>query len=236
METYTGRQELSKGVVRLRELVSAHPDSAPLQDLLGTWSERAGDLAAARRAFESARTADPHFVSADLSLAQLDIRDGRNEAALQRLNTIVSADPKNVPALLLSARAEEATGARAALIASYRAVLALEPSNLIALNNLAYVLAADDPDEALKLAQRAVEMMPDNPEVQDTLGWIYHRKGLYSVAVQYLKTAVDKESTPRRQFHLGISYLKMGDRTSGQKMVSAALAKDPNLAKTEQGW
>ena len=75
---------------------------------------------------------------------------------------------------------------------------------------------------------------PDNPTIQDTLGWVYYRKGLYSMAVRYLKTATEKQPTPLRQFHLGMSYLKAGDRGTGEKLVSAALQKEPNLVKT--GW
>jgi len=236
VETYAGEQQVPKGVERLRELVAAHPQSAPLYQLLGQWSKRAGDTAAARKAFEGAKTADPHFMPADLSLAEMEIENGQDAAALHRLGEVVTADPKNVGALLLSARAQEAVGAHTAEVATYRMVLSVDQSNLIALNNLAYVLAADDPDEALKLAQQAAEKAPDSPNVQDTLGWIYYRKGLYSMAVRYLKTAVDKETTPRRQFHLGMSYLKVGDQMTGQKIVRDALQKDPTLAKTEQGW
>jgi len=236
MRTYEAQQELSKGVTRLRELVATHPSSAPLQHLLGQWYARIGSVAEAQRAYQGAASSDQHFVPADLSLAQIDINGGRYDAARQRLGVLVATDPKNIAALLLSARNEQAAGSRSAAIASYRAVLNLDQSNLIALNNLANALAADDPDEAFKLAQKAAEMAPDSPNVQDTMGWVYYRKGLYSTAVRYLKAAVDKETTPRRQFHLGMTYLKVGDQSAGQKMVREALQKDPNLAKTEQGW
>jgi Tfp pilus assembly protein PilF len=33
-----------------------------------------------------------------------------------------------------------------------------------------------------------------------------------------------------------MTYLKAGDRDRGQEMLSAALKKDPNVAKTEHGW
>jgi uncharacterized protein HemY len=166
----------------------------------------------------------------------LDLDQGRNDIARQSLNTFLATQPANVNALLLAARADNTAGDRASEIARYRAILAVDSSNVMALNNLAYTLAADNPDEALKFAQLAVERNPDGAYVQDTLGWIYYRKGLYTMAVRYLKTAVDKESTPRRQFHLGMSYLKTGDQAAGQKLVREALAKDPGLAKTEQGW
>jgi tetratricopeptide (TPR) repeat protein len=236
MEAYAAHHELGKGVDRLQQLVATHPASAPLEHLLGQWYNRVGNSAGARTAFEKAKAADPKFAAADLSLAEMDIAEGRNSAALEKLRPVVAADAKNVSALLLSARAEEGAGARSAVVVSYRKVLSIDPSNLIALNNLAYVLAADNPDEALPFAQHAAEMAPDNPTVQDTLGWIYYRKGLYSMAVRYLKTAVDKDATPQRQFHLGMSYLKVGNQAEGQKIVRDALHKDPSLVKTEQGW
>ena len=131
---------------------------------------------------------------------------------------------------------DEQAGDSPAAIARYRAVIRIDRANLIALNNLAYLLALNDPDEALKYAQQAVELAPDEATIQDTLGWVYYRKGLSGMAVRYLKAAVEKESTPRRQFHLGMSYLRIGDQAAGQKMVREALAKEPNLAKTEHGW
>ena len=106
----------------------------------------------------------------------------------------------------------------------------------MALNDLAWTLAEDDPDEALKYAQQAAEIAPDTPAVEDTLGWIYYRKGIYPVATEHLKSAVARDATPRRQFHLGMCYLKSGDRDLGQKMLTAALQKDPTLTQTEHGW
>jgi tetratricopeptide (TPR) repeat protein len=236
VETYAAQKDLGKGVNRLKEVAAAHSKSAPMQHLLGVWCLRAGDSAGAQQAFANAKAADPRFVAADMALAELDMREGRNDAARQKLRGVVAADPRNIRALLLSAWVEQSAGNRDAVIATYRAVLNLDQSNLIALNNLAYTLAPENADEALKFAQQALEIAPDSPDVQDTLGWVYYRKGLYSMAVRHLKTAVDKEATPRRQFHLGMSYVKVGDQANGQRIVAEALRKDPNLAKTEQGW
>jgi Tfp pilus assembly protein PilF len=98
------------------------------------------------------------------------------------------------------------------------------------------MMALQDPDGALKYGQQAMELAPDSAMVQDTLGWIYYRKGVYERAVQYLQTAVTKEPTPRRQFHLALSYIKQGDKDRGRNLMQSALAKDPNLPKSEQGW
>ena len=236
MQAYAARQETPKGLAKLKQLQAANPNSASLQYLLGQWYGRTGNSAEEKKAYEAAAGSDAKYMPAALSLAEMAIKEGRYDAARQKLGAVVSEDASNVPALLLLARAEEAAGDRAAVIGRYRSVLAIDSTNVLALNNLAYALAPDNPDEALKFAQQAAEKAPDSPYVQDTLGWVYYRKGLYSMAVRCLKTAVDKEPTPRRQFHLGMSYLKSGDQITGQKLVKDALQKEPNLVQTEQGW
>ena len=47
---------------------------------------------------------------------------------------------------------------------------------------------------------------------------------------------VKKEPTPRRQFHLAMSYLKSGRRDQGEKTLQLALQQDPKLPVTEKGW
>jgi Tfp pilus assembly protein PilF len=235
VDSYLAQKQAPKARQRLTEIVALRPKSASLQRMLGQWYMGTGELAAARKAFETAKTTDPTFLSA-LALAELDRRENRMDEARQCLIGLVTVDPKNVPALLSLASLEDDTGNRDAAIARYRAVLDIDGSNIFALNNLAYALALDDTDQALRLAQKALEIAPDNATVQDTMGWLYYRKGNYSTAVNYLKTAVGKEPTPRREFHLAMSYLKSGAQDVGQKMLQEALQQDPNLPRTEHGW
>ena len=115
-------------------------------------------------------------------------------------------------------------------------MLAVDSSNLGALNNLAYYVAQQNPDEALPLAQQAAEIAPDNAAIQDTLGFVFYRKGDYRNATNYVKIAVTKEPTPRRQFHLAMCYSKSGDQNLAAKMLATALQQNPNLPKTETGW
>ena len=236
VDSYVAQKQPEEAGKRLLALSSAHPKSARLQQLQGEWYWSNGKLPEARQAFEAAKEADAKFVEADLSLADLDRRENHIDSARQRLHAIIAADPQNVSALLLSSELEFDAANWDAAIAQFRAVLAVDSSNLVALNNLAFSLAVKNPDEALPLAQQAAEIAPESAPVADTLGWVYYRKGIYRTAVQYLKTAVAKEPTPRRQFHLAMAYVKAGDQDLGQKMLATALQAEPDLAKTEQGW
>jgi len=146
---------------------------------------------------------------------------------------VVERNPRDVNALLLLANAESPNPAAA--VARYRQVLEIDGNNLVALNNLAFYLAREKPDEALKLGQRALEIAPENPGIQDTLGWIYYRKGVYLLAAEHLKAAVKRDPTPLRQFHLALAYQKAGDDTASRQLMNAALRQDPGLS-TERGW
>lgn len=144
---------------------------------------------------------------------------------------MIAANPKNIDARFLMALLNEGSGDHKGAIESYRAVLGIDSSNLFALNNLAYGLATEKPQEALRFGQRAAEIAPDNPTVEDTLGWVYFRMGLYNSALGYLKSAYAKQPTPGHQYHLAMCYLKSGNREQGTKNLSAAVQKDPTLGK-----
>lgn len=233
---YQAQKQPAKAEQRLKELVASHPQSAPMANLLGLWYLDAGNRPGARKAFETALAADPKFLDAGLSLAGIDAQENHMDAAHQRLLRVVSANPKNIGALLMLGEVAGAMGDEDEAMDRYRAVLAIDSSNVLALNNLAYALAFAQPDEALKYAEQASEIAPDNAMVHDTLGWIYYKKSIYGTAATYLEMAVAKEPTARREFHLAMCYMKQGNRDKGAKTLQLALNQDPNLLKTEKGW
>jgi hypothetical protein len=54
-------------------------------------------------------------------------------------------------------------------------------------------------------------------------------------AVNYLKPATAKAPNPKRRFHLGLAYLKSGERELGREMIAQALEDRPSLGGTEHG-
>ncbi len=236
VDSYAARGELTNAVRAVQSLAEQRPQSAALELLLGQTLMMAGRSVEAREALETAAALTPKSPAPKLELARLDMAGNHLDTARQNVNAALALNSRDTAGLLLAAEIERRAGNQAAALARYRSALDIDPSNLFALNNAAYLEAAENPDEALKLGQRALELAPENAAVQDTVGWIYYRKGIYTAAVEHLKEAVAKEPTARRQFHLAVSYLKTGDRELGQKILAGALKQDPNLPKTEQGW
>jgi len=234
VQGYSAQNQLPAGLDKAREQAVREPKSAAVQAFLGQLLLNNGDRAGARAAFSAARAANPNLLAADLALAQLDIAEGRKEEASKRIIAAVSLHPDSVPGQMLWGELEAMYGRNASAIEHYRKANVMDPRNFQALNNLAYLLSENNqPDEALKYAQQAKELAPDNPAVDDTLGWTYYQKALYPLAVSHLQSAVTREGTARRRYHLAMAYLKAGDTNRGRQSLETALKMDPLLVEAQ---
>ena len=89
-------------------------------------------------------------------------------------------------------------------------------------------------DEALKLAQTATQAMPDVPELMDTLGWVYYKKGLTAVAIEQLQKAValddvaaknnNANPSPVYRYHLGMALKAKGDKDGARALPVFSLS------------
>lgn len=226
---YAEEKNLPEAVRQVAVYAGQRPKSAPLQQFLGSLLLASGDRAKARAAFSRSRAVDPAFLPARLGLVQIDIAEGKWNEAKTSLVQIVSEYGDNLVARLWLGDLEEKAGNAAAAIEQYQRVVARDQDNIMALNNLAFLLAdsAGKPDEALKYAEKAVELAPSNPAVVNTLGWVLYQKGLYELAVKRLSEAVKLEGTARRNLHLGMAYLKHGDRNNARAALDTALKLSP---------
>ena len=220
---------------RLRDYAAKEPNVATVQEFVGNWFLSHNSYSQARVFFQAAKAADPNFHEADLALALMDISDGNLSAARPALRKLMTLRDKD-PQIRLYAAALEATAQQYnQAIDQYRQVLAIDPNNIVALNNLAYLLAtnANQPDEAMGFAEQAKELNPNSAEVEDTIGWVLYRKGLFSMALQHLESASQKSSDPAIRYHLGMAYLKAGKRSQGERVIEAALRTAPNLPEAQ---
>jgi Flp pilus assembly protein TadD len=112
----------------------------------------------------------------------------------------------------------------------YQQALAIDSSAPVAANNLAYLHAeqGENLDEALQLAQTARQALPESPDVADTLGWVYVKRGLPASALAPLREAAGREPTNAEfQYHLGHAYMKNGDFRQAREAFEAGLKLNP---------
>jgi Tfp pilus assembly protein PilF len=129
----------------------------------------------------------------------------------------------------------EVKGNHAAALESFRKVVQADPGNAEALNNLAYLLAdfSNQPDEALKYAEKAIQIAPNELQYADTMGWILYRKGMYSAALHQLERTSAKNGPAVWQYHLAMAYAKTGDIRRGRAILDAALKSNPNVPEAK---
>ena len=234
VQSYAAQKQMPAAVQKVRDYAAGRPKSAQVQEFLGQLLASSGDRMGARKAFEGAKAADASLVGPDVALAELDAGEGKRDEARKRLSALVSAHPDSLAGQVLWAQVELDDGKNAAAIDHFRKALALDEKNAGVLNGLAYLLADNgQADEALKYAQQAKELAPDNPAVDDTLGWTYYKKGLYSMAVTQLESATAKGDSARRRYHLAMAYLKAGDANRGRQAFQMALKMDPKLPEAQ---
>jgi tetratricopeptide (TPR) repeat protein len=236
--SYVAEHKIPEATALVREYTSRVPNSIAAQQFLAGWLSRTGDRIGARLAFESARAmATPGSKpaeAADRQLAELDLRDSNMDSARRRLLPLLKGQPGDLSVILDLAVTEYRAGHWADAMGYYEKAVQLNPNNLAALNNLAFLLADTqrDPDRALALAQRAKQIAPNDPTVNDTLGWAYYSKGQFATAVKYL--SLNKVTTPKWKCHLAMAYLKTGNREEAGAMLQAALKQDPALPEAKR--
>jgi tetratricopeptide (TPR) repeat protein len=114
----------------------------------------------------------------------------------------------------------------------YERILAIDPRAVVAANNLAYMHAeaGTNLDVALGLAQTAKAGRPNDPDVSDTLGWIYYKRNLANLAIPPLEESLRANpSNALYQYHLGLAYLKEGRKDSAREALEKALKLQPNF-------
>jgi len=97
---YLRSGQAAKAVATAEGLTRQQPGNPSYLNLLGLAHAQAGNLAAARTAFEQAVKLDDSLVSARLNLARLDVQARSYDAAAAKLAAILKVDEKNTEAML----------------------------------------------------------------------------------------------------------------------------------------
>jgi Flp pilus assembly protein TadD len=170
-------------------------------------------------------------------LAETYRRKGDLEKAIDYFRRSSQAAPNNAQPLLALALVLDGTGRSDQAQPIYEQILKIQPDHPTALNNLAFIKAekGNDLEEALGMAQRALQKQPNSSDIQDTLGWIYIRKNRSEEAVRLFSDLVVKEpNNPIYHYHYGMALQEKGDRASAKRELQKALADGPSKPQEQE--
>lgn len=210
----------------VEDMLFRSPDSAEVHLLLGKVRAGEGKLDQAEAALRQAVKLDPHLTSAHATLAQLLVSTRRHLEALAGLEELRKVNPNDVSALTQIALLQEHLKDYVKAAEAYEAVLATAPDAGLVLNNLGYLYSErlHNPAKGFELAKRARAVLPDNPVIADTLGWINFRLKRYPAALQLLQEAAAKlPSQPVIQYHLGMADYVLGNEEAARQAFERAL-------------
>jgi tetratricopeptide (TPR) repeat protein len=93
-------------------------------------------------------------------------------------------------------------------------------------------------DEALKLAQQVRALVPNESNIDDAMGWVFYKKGIYGSAAQQFEQAVAQDDlaqtpSPLHKYHLAMAYLKLKDYRRGHERLDEARKLNPNLPEAK---
>ncbi|SET04897.1 putative PEP-CTERM system TPR-repeat lipoprotein [Nitrosomonas marina] len=109
----------------------------------------------------------------------------------------------------------------------YEAILQNYPNQITSLNNLAWLYHQSSDPRALEYAQKAYEIAPGSPAIEDTFGWILAQKGELERALRLLKNAVSKEpDNATIQYHYAHTLAKTGKQSEARQILDKITRSD----------
>ena len=217
---------------RVEARLAIDPRNPQVLLLAGSTYSALGDPQRAEAAFRQVITIDPSNLEAYGRLALKYVAERRLDEAKGQFEELARREVKPVGATTMTGMILEIQQKPEEARKKYEQALAIDPEAPIAANNLAMLIIrfGGNLDLALNYAQTAKRSKPADPDVSDTLGLVYIKKGLASSAVPLLEqsTAV-RPSEPEFWLHLGQAYVGAGNKEKARDAFRHALKLNPKF-------
>jgi tetratricopeptide (TPR) repeat protein len=233
---YARDKALDKAHSRVDQALSAYPNMASLHFLKAQVFGYEQNAQMVEAELNKALELDKNYLPAYSALAALYIQSNKQDQAIAQYQKIISLRPENSMPYTLIGILEDQRKNFDVAADNYRKALEKDPNAVIAANNLAWLYAVTGKgnlDEAVRLAQGAVQKNPNVPGFIDTLGWVYYKKNLHTAAVEQLRKAVSLNEAQARatnsapsaayHYHLGMALKEKGDKEESRRELETAI-------------
>jgi putative PEP-CTERM system TPR-repeat lipoprotein len=219
----TGNVERAAGYVeRVRKIVPDSPGTYMLEGDLAMAQKRYADAVVSyRKASDKAGSTTRELVLAEFQAATL-AGESRPERGLEDW---VAKHPDDTAVVTALGEVRHRDGDSAGAIKLYEQALQKAPDNAPLLNNLAVLYQDARDPRALTTAERAYQLAPQIPAVQDTYGWILVGAGKAKESVEILEKAVNSmPGSAEVQYHYAAALAAAGRSQDAVPVLKKALA------------
>ncbi len=188
-----------------KEIKTTHPELADAFRLTGDVLMHSGQPEAAEQEYQQAFQREVNTTNL-LNLYQAMVSNRKpNEAALL-LEQWLKTHPDDQQARYALVQSKFQQGDLVAAQQNLEIILRQSPDNAYLLNNLANIYALNQDPRALKTARKAYKLAPDNPAINDTLGWLLVQSGDPSQGLSYLREAHFRlGDSPEIRYHIAVA-------------------------------
>jgi tetratricopeptide (TPR) repeat protein len=189
-----------------------------------------GKLPEARKHLQEAGARD---TQQRVQLTQAEAQLLRDASAYQEAFDVLGqalAKMPNYPDLLYDhAMAAEKVNRLDILEANLKQLIKLRPDHAHAYNALGYTLADRNQriEEAHRLIETALKLSPEDPFIQDSMGWVLYRMGRGKEGLDYLQRAFKQRPDPEIAAHLGEVLWVLDQRDEAKKIWAESLKAHP---------
>jgi tetratricopeptide (TPR) repeat protein len=217
---------LPRAQAAVRTALDSRPADPGILVLSAQLEAATGQLAPAEQTLRRVIDESPDYLPAYEVLANLYFRQKNLDAALKEYERLAEKRPDAVGPKTMVAMLHQSQGREQQAREVYQKILEIDSRAVVANNNLAYIYAEEgkDLDMALQMAQAAKAAAPDDPDVNDTLGWVYYKKDMAVQAVGPLlqSTRINPDKA-LYHYHLGLAYQKSGEREKARAALQRAI-------------
>jgi tetratricopeptide (TPR) repeat protein len=250
--------ELDSALELSQQLVDEAPENLVFQTFLATVHAARGELDTAIEMYRAIVAQEPRASNVWLELSRtLEIRDGEGGGA-PVIDEALAVLPDEPNLLWAKASYLENDGDIGGAIDIYESLYQRNSNSIVIANNLASLLSTyRQDDESLERAWNVARRFRDTdiPAMQDTFGWILHRRGDSQEALPYLEAAaaglpndpvvqyhlgevyrtLDRQEDAVAQYRLAVKVARAGDTRQQIEDARARIANFENGGSTEQG-
>jgi cellulose synthase operon protein C len=232
VSTMVRAKQTDRAIAFLQTVLKENSNNAEAYVLLGNIQVAKNALDQAEDNFKKAISSEPKNEIGYQALSKLYLQENKIDAAQDIIRTALKTQPDNANLHMSLAGILELKGDYEAAISEYDSLLKQQPGSLIITNNLASLLTDHRTDKAsLDRAQSLAASLRQSqvPQFKDTLGWVEYRQGNFKSAVPLLQEAVAAiPGSPLVHYHLGMSYLGIGDGMKASDEFTKALTLGPD--------